>query len=151
MTKEIKIQISAWGIYAFFLGYFVLTYVTQNAWMVRYLELVVNLDLWLFTFIPALIMVVPIMLCRRNFADLQLRAAIQGSTPEQLETLSRTFSPKFTSQNAIALLSSAVLSTMVYVNGLPNQAVMMFMITFIAHALLVFVPLKKVDSRSPFI
>ena len=151
MTKQIKVQISAWAIYFAFLGFFLVAFFTGNDTLVGMAPAVVWVDLWLFTFIPAALYAGTTLVLRRGAASVQRQMAVAGATSEQVAQYAHTVRPRISRDNFIALLSSAVISYVIYNLGFTREAMIMFGITVVTHSIIMFLPVKKVDPRSPFI
>ncbi len=151
MTKEQKAKVWAWGIYWSFMAYYVAAYITQDSFLLRHLELVVNVDLWIFTLIPALLMAGGVAIMRRNIPSMLREMREKGATEENIANFLEVVRPKVTGENGVALVSALWLSIMVSLLGLHFQAIAMLSITVLAHSVLILLPIKKVDEITPVI
>ena len=147
MTKQKKMQMWSWGVYWAFMAYYVAAYITQHSFLMQHLELVVNVDLWGFTLIPALLMVSGVSIMRRNMPALLREMRKNGATEDHITKFLEAARPRVTRENGVALVSAVALSTIVYLLGLHFQAIAMLSITVLAHSVLIFLPAKKVDDQ----
>ena len=151
MTKELKAQLVAWGLYFAFLAFYVTVLVTGNEFLSRHLELIVNIDLWVFTLVPAIFAILGTVAIRCNFPEVvkQMRAA--GATEEQIRTNTRILGPKITGLNYLSFISSGVMLAVVFQLGFPVQAIAMWLISITTQAVMIMLPLKKVDDGTSII